>query len=120
MHYESTRNNKIKKTFSEVLLLGIEEDGGLFVPKKWPKISKNEIYKFKTMSYQQIAFHVSKKFINGEIDDKNLNIRLEVDGGIKLHNAKKVIDAGADVLVAGSFVFKSDNPSQTIANLKAV
>ena len=72
MHYESTRNNKIKKTFSEVLLLGLAEDGGLFVPKKWPKISKNEIYKFKTMSYQQIAFHVSKKFINGEIDDKNL------------------------------------------------
>ena len=77
MHYESTRNNKIKKTFSEVLLLGLAEDGGLFVPKKWPKISKNEIYKFKTMSYQQIAFHVSKKFINGEIDDKSFASGIE-------------------------------------------
>jgi len=32
----------------------------------------------------------------------------------------KLLDAGADVLVAGSFVFKSDNPTQTIADLKAV
>ena len=35
-------------------------------------------------------------------------------GGIKLHNAKKVIDAGADVLVAGSAVFGTDDPVQTI------
>ena len=39
---------------------------------------------------------------------------IEVDGGIKLHNAKKVIDAGADVLVAGSAVFGTDDPVQTI------
>ena len=38
----------------------------------------------------------------------------EVDGGIKLHNAKHVLDAGADVLVAGSEVFKSNDPVQTI------
>jgi len=37
-----------------------------------------------------------------------------VDGGIKLHNAKQVMDAGADVLVAGSEVFKSDSPIDTI------
>ena len=41
-------------------------------------------------------------------------VLIEVDGGIKLHNAKKVIDAGADVLVAGSAVFGTDNPVQTI------
>jgi ribulose-phosphate 3-epimerase len=39
---------------------------------------------------------------------------IEVDGGIKLHNAKAVMDAGADVLVAGSEVFKADDPIQTI------
>jgi ribulose-phosphate 3-epimerase len=42
------------------------------------------------------------------------NIVIEVDGGIKVHNARDVIDAGADVLVAGSEVFKSKNPVQTI------
>ena len=41
-------------------------------------------------------------------------VLIEVDGGIKLHNAKKVIDAGADVLVAGSAVFGADDPVQTI------
>ena len=41
-------------------------------------------------------------------------VLIEVDGGIKLHNAKEVIDAGADVLVAGSAIFKTDDPIQTI------
>jgi threonine synthase len=72
LYYESTRNNKLKKTFSEVLLLGLAEDGGLFIPKKWPKVSKKELSKFKNMNYQQIAFHISKKFIENEINNKDL------------------------------------------------
>ena len=39
---------------------------------------------------------------------------IEVDGGIKLHNAKHVMDLGADILVAGSEVFKSSDPVSTI------
>ena len=46
--------------------------------------------------------------------------KIEIDGGVTSANAKKLIEAGADVLVAGSFVFKSDNPLQTIADLKKV
>ena len=42
------------------------------------------------------------------------HVLIEVDGGVKLHNAKAVLEAGADVLVAGSEVFKSKNPVQTI------
>ena len=41
-------------------------------------------------------------------------VLIEVDGGIKLHNAKEVVDAGADVLVAGSAIFGTDDPAQTI------
>jgi ribulose-phosphate 3-epimerase len=41
-------------------------------------------------------------------------VLIEVDGGIKLHNAKEVIDAGADVLVAGSAVFGTEDPAKTI------
>jgi ribulose-phosphate 3-epimerase len=41
-------------------------------------------------------------------------VLIEVDGGIKLHNAKEAIDAGADVLVAGSAVFGTENPTKTI------
>ena len=41
-------------------------------------------------------------------------VLIEVDGGVKLHNAKQIIDYGADVLVAGSEVFKSNDPTQII------
>lgn len=43
---------------------------------------------------------------------------IEVDGGINLETGKLVVDAGADALVAGNFVFKSENPIETIAALK--
>jgi len=43
---------------------------------------------------------------------------IEIDGGVNDKNTPKLLAAGADVLVAGSFVFKSDNPTQTIADLK--
>ncbi len=43
------------------------------------------------------------------IDNRNLDILIEVDGGIKLDNAKDVIDLGADILVVGSGIFEADN-----------
>jgi ribulose-phosphate 3-epimerase len=46
--------------------------------------------------------------------------KIEIDGGVTDQNANALIEAGADVLVAGSFVFKSDDPTATIANLKAI
>ena len=54
------------------------------------------------------------------ITKNGADTKIEIDGGVTSVNAKKLIDAGADILVAGSFVFKSDNPSQTIADLKKV
>ncbi|WP_440882108.1 ribulose-phosphate 3-epimerase [Tenacibaculum sp. C7A-26P2] len=45
---------------------------------------------------------------------------IEIDGGVTDKNANKLIDAGADVLVAGSFVFKSKEPMETIQNLKTM
>ncbi len=52
--------------------------------------------------------------------ESGADLLIEIDGGVSTTNARKLLDAGADVLVAGSFVFKSDNPAQTIADLKAV
>ena len=52
------------------------------------------------------------------IDERGLNTLIEVDGGVNLHTGKQLLDAGADVLVAGSFVFSSGHPSKTIAELK--
>ncbi len=52
------------------------------------------------------------------IDRKNLSTIIEVDGGVNLQTGQELISAGADALVAGNFVFKSENPLETIAELK--
>ena len=54
------------------------------------------------------------------ISKAGLETKIEIDGGVTSANAKKLIDAGADVLVAGSFVFKAENPTKTIADLKNI
>lgn len=54
------------------------------------------------------------------IDDKGLIVHIEIDGGVNLENASSIIAAGADVLIAGSTVFKSPDPIATIAKLKAI
>lgn len=52
------------------------------------------------------------------IERKNLSTIIEVDGGVNLQTGQELISAGADALVAGNFVFKSENPLETIAELK--
>ena len=52
------------------------------------------------------------------ITAKNLNVKIEIDGGVTLQNAPAIIEAGADVLVAGNTVFKSADPAATISALK--
>ena len=51
-------------------------------------------------------------------NDKNFSFLIEIDGGVNLQNSKELVSLGADVLVAGSFVFKSENPIETIKKLK--
>ena len=52
------------------------------------------------------------------IKRKQSSTLIEIDGGVSNTNAKKLVDAGADVLVTGSYVFKSKNPAETIKDLK--
>jgi ribulose-phosphate 3-epimerase len=54
------------------------------------------------------------------IIDHNAKTLIEIDGGVNQDNAKSLLDAGADVLVAGNFVFSSSNPKEVIARLKAI
>jgi len=60
------------------------------------------------------------KELKSLIVKKGANTLIEIDGGVNSDNARALINAGADVLVAGSFVFKSENPTNTIKNLKAI
>lgn len=52
------------------------------------------------------------------IDTRGLNIDIQVDGGIKVDNVKKVIDAGANIVVAGSAIFNSENITQTVKQFR--
>ncbi|HUM97368.1 MAG TPA: ribulose-phosphate 3-epimerase [Chitinophagaceae bacterium] len=54
------------------------------------------------------------------INERNLNVFIEIDGGVTLENASSIVAAGADVLVAGNTVFKSANPKDTISKLKNI
>ena len=51
---------------------------------------------------------------------RNTNTLIEVDGGVTIHNAKKLLENGADVLVSGSHVFKAENPKEIISKLKNI
>ena len=54
------------------------------------------------------------------IDFSDATCQIEIDGGVTNENANQLVEAGADVLVAGSYVFKSENPTETIKDLKGL
>ena len=70
--------------------------------------------KFIEHSYSKVAN------LKEMILKKGSNAQIEVDGGVTDQNAKGLVEAGADVLVAGSFVFNAPDPIATIASLKAI
>lgn len=56
--------------------------------------------------------------LKAEINRQCLNVKIEVDGGVTPSNARLLVEAGAEILVAGSAVFKSDRPSEIISALR--
>lgn len=68
--------------------------------------------KFIEATYDRIAA------LKAEIDRQGLKCRIEIDGGVSADNAQRLIDLGAEILVAGSSVFKSENPAEVIARLR--
>ncbi|MBA4852558.1 ribulose-phosphate 3-epimerase [Emticicia sp. BO119] len=71
---------------------------------------------------QKFIEHTYKKVekLKKMIDDRGLSTMIEIDGGVTTSNARALVAAGADALVAGSFVFNSENPTQTILDLKTI
>jgi ribulose-phosphate 3-epimerase len=72
---------------------------------------------FGGQSFIENTFQKVKK-LKEIIERNNAPTLIEVDGGVTDKNAAQLVEAGADVLVAGSFVFKAENPTQTIKELK--
>ena len=69
---------------------------------------------------QKFIYHTLNKIkeLKEMIITKNLSTRIEIDGGVGLQNAESILQAGADVLVAGNSVFKAENPQLAIYALK--
>ena len=70
--------------------------------------------KFITNTYAKV------RKLRAMIDAQKSSTLIEIDGGVNATNCSNLVEAGADVLVAGSFVVSSENPSKTIKNLRQV
>lgn len=68
--------------------------------------------KFIEETYDRVAA------VKKEIDAQGLDCQIQVDGGVSAANAQKLIECGAEILVAGSAVFKAENPAGVIAAMK--
>ena len=74
---------------------------------------------FGGQKFEEITYSKIKK-LRRMANEQKLSTHIEIDGGVNIDNARKLIDAGADVLVAGSFIFKAEDPTQTISDLKSI
>ena len=74
---------------------------------------------FGGQTFIENTYSKIKKLIDLREKTEN-NFLIEVDGGVNIENAKKLIEVGADILVAGSSVFKSEEPKKTIKKLKSI
>ncbi len=74
---------------------------------------------FSGQNFIENSYNKVKK-LKKLILERKSKCKIQVDGGVNITNAKKLIEFGADVLVAGNFIFKSDNPHKNINSLKKI
>ena len=74
---------------------------------------------FSGQNFIENSYNKVKK-LKKIILEKKSKCKIQVDGGVNIINAKKLVEFGADVLVAGNFIFKSDNPHKNINLLKKI
>ena len=72
MKYISTRGQAPAQSFEQVVLTGLAPDGGLYVPESIPQFSREQIAGWAGLPYNELAFHVIKPFVDGEIADEKL------------------------------------------------
>jgi ribulose-phosphate 3-epimerase len=94
------------------VLEDILEDADLFL-----LMSVNPGFGGQKFIYQTLS---KIKKLREMMDERNIEAYIEIDGGVGLQNAEVILQAGADVLVAGSSVFNAKNPSQAIIDLKTI
>ncbi len=77
MKYVSTRGKAPILSFEEAMLAGLATDGGLYVPEKIPRFTKEEISSWSDLSYEELAFKIMSPFIDGEVPDDDLRLLIK-------------------------------------------
>ena len=126
VHYEAC--NHLHRTIQKIKSLGIK--AGVAINPHTPVSVLKDIIKeidivcimsvnpgFGGQSFISRTYKKINK-LNKIIEKEKTNVLIQIDGGVNDKNSKKLINSGANVLVAGNFVFSSKNPKETINNLK--
>ena len=122
MKYFSTRNSKLNKTFDEIIIEGLAPDGGLYMPKSWPKIDIEKIIDDKNISYSKLASTIIKNYVGGTISESELESIAEKSYKNFTHKKiaplKKISDNKyiLELFYGPTFAFK-DYPLQIVGNL---
>ena len=128
VHYESTSH--LHRTLTQIENLGCKAGVVLnlttpisvledILPKCYMVLLMSINPGFGGQVFEEMTYNKVRNLRN-MANKKGLNTHIEIDGGVTNTNARKLIDAGANILVAGSFIFKSEDPTKTIADLKAI
>ena len=72
MNYYSTRNSKLDKKFDEIIIEGLASDGGLYMPKLFPKININELQNNENITYPELASRIISLYVGDTIALKEL------------------------------------------------
>ena len=126
VHYEAC--NHLHRTIEKIKSFGVKS--GVAINPHTPVTVLNDIIKdidlvcmmsvnpgFGGQSFISRTYEKVKR-LTKIIEKEKTNVLIEIDGGVNDKNSKKLIDSGANVLVAGNYVFSSINPEKTIKNLK--
>ncbi len=128
VHYESCRH--LHRTIQKIKACGMKA-GVAINPHTSSSLLENVIHELDLVLVMSVnPGFGGQKFIEGTVEkvkqtaalikEKGGKALIEVDGGVNLETGARLIQAGANVLVAGNFVFKSENPVATIQELKAL
>ena len=128
VHYEACRH--LHRNIQQIKSLGMQ--AGVSINPHTPVLLLQDILSdvdlvlimsvnpgFGGQQFIQNSYHKISE-LRRMIDERELGVKIEVDGGVTVENAKLLVDAGADVLVAGNTVFSSPDPRDTIKMLKQI
>ena len=104
IQYISTRGKAEKLNFADAMIAGLATDGGLYVPETFPVLSKEDLTRFQSMAYADVAYEVIKPFVEGSVDDASLKTMIdEVYGNFDASDVAPVKQIDSNLYVCELF-----------------